>query len=749
MKKYNYAILIVFSIFVSLGAFAQDEIFNSVPNVRSSQIKFGTEPTKTNYSMLTENLQAIVKKAVTGKGAGVLTSSTPSTEIAYKKYIDLFKKNCPECLHTMIRESHGRFSHKFTFPDGFYLVASIDPGALEWQTIPETAGTYKKNQKRIQKFIFELGDEAGVPRYFDGAGGHVSNSGYAGDSFWMSNQSKYRANNYHMDWGFFGKDDYNANIVKRWALDQQEQFASVHIEHNKRWDDFLRDLEKNLDDGNATNIFKSFQNRKSMPTKELLEKLSVIYDNPKQDVPWLGKRSKSKYVALRADPKREMFENRAIRPQRNAGQLVLQERFFEKEAWMIKDIIDGGGTIDFEPGAFKKMSQSEYLTKARQNVEMFGQDWNDFKQFRQKRDVLASSKSSSYKFEVKYSKSKMYGAAKRDELFKRAFNKLNSSALTNDEIVFMGKLVNEMSYVESDAVKYTAIYAKKLKKYAEILPNKAKMEIAHEIAKMSEKFIHAQTRILSSQEKFLKSVILKNILSEDISSILDHYARIKNVDIDSIAEFALKNVNGSESGIKALNNYSSIVLAMEFEEHTTEKSKVLLKKYLAKVENTSLEVIPNNLSAMLERAKWAGMENSVDNIYDNLTDVFKTGKKIKVSAGDFELAKILSEERPSFKKQILSPYADMFEKRLAANGFGEKNFYEVLADYDNLIAATPYEDQVKVMKKYQQLFEVSHTSALAGGDNYAGRSMPEDLKFLLKKIDKSVNEHCAVNLRSY
>jgi uncharacterized phage-like protein YoqJ len=152
---------------------------------------------------------------------------------------------------------------------------------------------------------------------------------------------------------------------------------------------------------------------------------------------------------------------------------------------------------------------------------------------------------------------------------------------------------------------------------------------------------------------------------------------------------------------------------------------------------------------MLERAKWAGMEDSVDNIYDNLTDVFKTGKKIKVSAGDFELAKILSEERPSFKKQILSPYADMFEKRLAANGFGEKNFYEVLADYDNLIAATPYEDQVKVMKKYQQLFEVSHTSALAGGDNYAGRSMPEDLKFLLKKIDKSVNEHCAVNLRSY
>lgn len=182
----------------------------------NEQFIFGFEPTRTNVWILKDSAVSTLKKLLFNKGKSVLEIEGKNNKEVREKFLADVRENCSKCKIIAMKESHGTISYRIVYPDGFYFNMSLDVGTLEWQTKPSTVSEIKSRVDFLQKEIYERAKKVGANIALKATGGHVTFSGFANDSFLFLNYLKWRAHNDVFDWGFFGKDEYNANPVSRW-----------------------------------------------------------------------------------------------------------------------------------------------------------------------------------------------------------------------------------------------------------------------------------------------------------------------------------------------------------------------------------------------------------------------------------------------------------------------------------------------------------------------------------------------------
>lgn len=332
-----------------------------------------------------------------------------------------------------VRNSHGEVTLRIVFPDGYYVGASTDAGGLEWQTKPSTLPEVRNQAPRLQKEVYDRAKSAGATMRVKALGGHETFSGFADDTFWYGNFLKYRDSNPDLDWGFFGKDGYNATPVALWDHGQQERYAAVHAEHDLKWEKFLKKLETALDQNTSIEeLMKIYKTRDVMGMEEYSRKLSTIFHNADQETRFsklIGKRSKFKYVALR--PGNGLVEKRAHGPQKMAAENVKISEFTEAEVWHVKDRISKGFEVKFRPFTYFDKSDQMVVRNTKKITQDLGLPWKDFVGFSKVGDVRLKGNEKSINWDFTPNE---YGAGKRDALYRKLRDRiLQKSSWSNAE----------------------------------------------------------------------------------------------------------------------------------------------------------------------------------------------------------------------------------------------------------------------------------------------------------------------------
>ncbi len=720
----------------------------AIDPIRTNQIVMGTEPVRTNYVLMMDSVKSIFKKIFLGKGLGILNIQTENNLGTQKKYLDLLRSRCSECIFDTIRESHGLLSYKVTFPDGFYIVSSLDAGGLEWQTKPVSVNSFKDYKLQVQKYVYDLTEELGLTKQFDGMGGHISISGYGGDSFWVSNLFKLKAKHYDSDWGFWGKDSYNANIVARFKEEQRNQYQKVLTDHDESWRKFLIGLENILanSDFDLNRVITYFDQRQTMNVKKLMANLLKTYHNPGQEIPILGMRSKNKYVASRPDVKREMIENRAIRPQKNSQELSLLGKFFEAQAWYVKEKISQGFELSPNIDKFEKKSRKQLLSNVFQEIHEYGLDWREYKVF--SKTKLQETEQEIFKrpFQIEFQEIS-HGAKKRDSLFKKILDSsLRLDEINERQIIFISKLINEMSYTSSQVQKNFNLFRARFPvAIFNSFPDTTKIKVLNEISSMGEKF-NDLAGTIDNSKFYYTNTIINNFEKKNISKIVKGY--IQNISKDEFEELYsvfVKKLPSSSQKTNFLSNFETLfnfkINKLENINDEIKENFELLKKQYFK--SSSREISPTLSDIILKLSKYKETEAFSLKFSREIVKGIKTGR-IQASNSSFKLYELLQESKslsPRVKKQVNKNFKNLFLKLIRDKKYGAEDFYSVKVYIENLFQVTEIKDHPVLLEMLTpKLEDAIEETTLAGP--HSGKSSPVDLKLLLKELKGRSQNHC-------
>lgn len=684
----------ILPIFFSISSFAGDGVPEKV--VRDPrQFRFGFEPTRTNPRILLESGGAVVKKIVTGKGDGVLAAELPVVSKYRDKFMADIRKNCPECKIFEARESHGEVTFHIEFPDEYYIRSSLDAGALEWQTKPSTIPEIRNQVPVLQREVFDRAKTIGVGYTIEATGGHTTFSGFGNDTFWYGNYLKFRTKNTHLDWGFFGKDGYNATPVSLWANDQQAKYVKVHQEHDGKWKKFLIEMEDALGKkASDKELIRLYETRNLMKQEDYSAKLLEIYHNPKLENERLGKRSKPKYVANK--PYGSLIENRAIRPQKNAEDLLKMAEFIEAEAWYVKERMNEGLEVRFNPNNYVEESKSKVARESRKMVETLGLDWERYKKLSPAGDV---SLKGTEKEIISDFDTKNYGAKKRDEVFRRLRDRfLAKPSLTSSETVFLADLLNEMSYTVPEALENAKYFKQHItpRSLQKLNPEQADRMIKSALS-FAEKFPAAGKEILEPIQDHMKLYVTRSLKDDALKqarSVAPHLeSGAKKEMLSQIESLHSRNPAHSKFGL-----YADLVL-------DAGDDVVVQKNYLENVMKKYLQKTPSGLPARFDEvATLASKNNSLKPWIKESTNsivswvVDPSNARMKIAEQDAGLLKWLAEKKPAWSKEILAPLRSHYWQLLNDNRFGVKNFYKAQTDFDRLYEITPDSEKKKFLE---------------------------------------------------
>lgn len=659
------------------------------------QFIFGFEPTKTNLPIVLESLGAVIKKVVTGKGEGVLSADLPVSTKYRERFLEQMKKDCPACKIIEARESHGELSYHIEFPDEFYIRSSLDAGALEWQTKPSSIPEIEAHVPLLQEQIFDRAKKIGVNMNLEALGGHTTFSGFGDDTFWYGNYLKFRTKHTYLDWGFFGKDSYNATPVSLWDPKQQAQYEKVHLEHDQKWKKFLVQLENGLENHIPdTELMKIYQNRDLMKQEEYSAKLLEIYHNPKLENKMLGKRSKPKYVANK--PLRNLIENRAIRPQKSAEELLRMAEFIEAEAWYVKEQMNQGLEVPFKKNSFVDKSRKEIVRSTKKMVESLGLKWENYVGFSKAGDAkLAGSE----KELIEDFTRNDYGAKKRDALFKKLRDHFyfKREPLTAAETVFMADLLNEMSYTIPQSIENAELMKSKITPaILEKLSAEEFNKVVSHIAKFEYKFPKASQEILKPVQEHLLAYAKRSLNDVELVETrrilpLMEDQSVKKV-LNQVEGLHQKNPMRGQSGL-----YADLVLHPQSGEGN-------LKKYLESVtkkyQSNAVDLPERFNEVILKAEQFEGLSQSSNEATDAVAKwVSQNSATLKVSGEDSGMLKWLAEQHPEHSKEILKPLRNHYSQVMKENEYGLKNFYKTSATFDFLSEITPQEDKLAFLNE--------------------------------------------------
>ena len=687
MKLRHLSIALVL-IFIG-NDFSFSESLNLLRDPR--QFRFGFEPTVSNIPIILESAGAVVKKITTGKGEGVLTSELPVSMKYRERYLKIFREECPLCKITETRESHGEMAFHIEFPDGFYINSSLDAGALEWQTRPSTVQEIRSHTDLLQKNIFDRAKKAGLKMHMDATGGHVTFSGFGNDSFWYGNYLKFRTRNTDLEWGYFAKDLYNAAPVSLWNPEQQLRYEKVHLEHDQKWEVFLKKLETSLKNNvSDAELMKVYKNRDVFSVKQYSAKLWEIYSHPELASKLMGERSNEpKYVANR--PFMELIENRAIRPQKNAQEMLKMAEFIESEAWYVKEMMNKNLQVQFLPNSFTPHSAKTAIRNSRKVVEGLGLDWNDYVRFSKKGNVKLKGIEKSITEDFSPTS---YGAAKRDQLFQKLRDHfLAKTSLSLEESVFLGDLLNEMSYTVPEAVVNAKHFQEKIPAHLiEKLPAEQANQLIGNAIRLNDKFPAATNEILAPVQQHLNNYVLRSFNDEKLTQTRSLIPLMESK--EGILNEVLK-LHQNHPSTQQLGVFADLALS----EHA---ESAYLKAILNKEKLGTLKEVPSRFNEVAIQASKTGMSQSmIEESSKALAQWFadpKNASNLKVVDSDADMLHWLAEKNPQYRKEIYLPLRKHYLSQMVKEQFGITNLYETSTYFDYLTVITPPEEKEEFLQ---------------------------------------------------
>jgi hypothetical protein len=674
------------------------------------QFRYGFEPTRTSYPMLLESLGAILKRATSGitrspKGKGVLEIEGKFNMRTRGRYLALIRKECPDCVISIKRESHGTETFQIEFPDRYYIRSSLDAGALEWQTEPEIIPDLKRHIPLLQHSVFDLAATAGARLKRNLLGGHSTFSGFGNDTFWYGNYLKFRAKNYDLDWGFFGKDDYNARPVALWASDQQKKYAAVHAEHDARWAEFLKDLETKIQNHASDEaLMKLYQDRKVMSVNEYSDQLMSIYSNPKKESKYWGTRDKPKYVANK--PGYGLIENRAIDAQAKAEDLLKMAEFMDAEAWYVKEKLNQNLEMNFIPGAYVKNSRRTVAENARKITEELGLDWQDYSHFTKRKYVNANSKYPSLADGFTES---LYGAAKRDQLFLNLRDHfLAKPSLSPGEQVFLSDLLNEMSYTVTQSIENAKLLSTRLTPAAfKELSREDTLKVTKNLVEFSKKFPAASEEILRPLQTQLREFIRSSLASGKANEARFTVQALSPASQTSVLKEVAKEA-GTHSAADVYDLYGDLLKAVPIKE-----SSPLLNDYyqniVARAEKGEA-FLPAHFENFLDQSARIRDTSLADQAIQALVKVnleSKTG--IRITNEGATVLEALAHRNPAEAAKLLIPYRQHYAKLLSETEFGLNDHYKAIEYFDRLNRVTPDEEKGTFLRSTLAEVKKMHT----------------------------------------
>ena len=660
------------------------------------QFLHGNEPTRTSPWMIFDSVKAILIKKFFKRGKGVLEIEGTYNTKTRERYLQLIKKKCPDCTITEIRESHGTTSYLITYPDAYSFGSSLDAGALEWQTKPSPLTAVRKNLIRQQNDIYNLARDAGARLKLNMLGGHVTVSGFNGDTFWFGNMLKFRANNTYLDWGFFGKDDYNAKPVALWAQDQQVKYAAVHAEHDLKYANFLKKLETALNQGASdSELMKVFSEREVMTSKEYSDALANIYRNPAQDDPSIGKRSKPKYVATR--PAVNKIEYRAIAPQDTMDDFLKEAEFIESEAWYIKEKMNAGYTLYYTPTQYKEISKSTVSRMSKKTVTELGLDWNNYVRFSKagEVDLKGDEKNIADDF-VKVE----YGAAKRDLEFRRLRDHfLAKPEWSRDEVTLMSDLMSEMSYTIQDALENATLMASRIS--TEAFSNAT----AQGILKLTDRFPLIETELTQSFQGHFQNYVLQSFTQLNFTETRAIAGLMNSDHVQStLGKIRTANYSYRPEMLKTLGDLilKSTQLDSDIENYLRNINTLYARDDLIEPPTRFHEIAEiafshPHLADLARDAEQTVVQWAVRN-----------GSRLKLTDEDAALFIELSKRHPELVSQILVPLRNHYHDAIVSNQFGIKNYYNTIVYFELLNEITPDAEKMPFLEEMLKGTEGAH-----------------------------------------
>ncbi len=675
----------------------------------SEQFLFGFEPTRTNIRMLLDSAYAVVKKAVTGRGKGVLEIEAPTNRAVRAKYLELLRQSCPECAVSEIRESHGTISYRVTYPDGYYIGSSLDAGALEWQTRPSTYGEIVANRTRSQTHLFDLPERAGATRLLDALGGHVTESGYDDPLFWLASL-ELDAETPEMAWGFFGKDGYNATPVKMWAADQQAEYRRVALEQKQQWKKFIGDVEALYANGNPTTdqLRAAFVKRQIADRKTLVGKLAGIYYNPKQESKLTGKRSKPKYVAQRpgiAGDDVLLIESRAIRPQKEAKELELLAKYRLRRAEYIKTLLDQGLEPNFRPGQFAGLSANDTAAQAKVFIEELGLRWDEYSTFSPVKDPRPTGREK--KLAGFFEKSE-YGVARRDRAFAKVLDSFYAKAAwTTEEWDFVMTLTEERANTVPLLKQELSRIGDRMRAGSfTSLPPEDLERLLGRVRKIVGKYRAPAKRLYATTVKTALDQVYETLWRANRLGELKNW--LPYLLDSSLREWSSRAAAllGSAPGSVSLELQAEII--GEFETRGFAADDLVEGWYaaLAKTPPDRLSGVPRSLAEMDSRLA----ENSPlrKAAYGNLATAIERFPPEAMRESDGALLHLVAAAVPEREAAIFRPYRKRLLAELEKLEYGMTEYYRAIVLSDLLVAATPASEREATLNDLMTKVKAMH-----------------------------------------
>lgn len=683
------------------------------PNL-SGQFLFGFEPTHTNPGMLLDSAYAVLKKALTGRGKGVLEIEGRTNQAGRDKYLQLLKQDCPECVITEVRESHGTLSYRITYPDRSSIGSSLDAGALEWQNSPLSVDEIHANLDRHQRHLFDLPKKAGAWMNLDALGGHVTESGYDDALFWLASL-KLDAETPVMSWGFFGKDGYNATPVKRWAPSQQAAYQAVIREYEEQWVVFLKKLESLLRDParppSSQALRTVFASRQIMDRGLLAKKLAEIYYNPNQESKWSGKRSKPKYVAHRpavVGGSTLLIENRAVRPQKQALDLERMARYRLRRAEFIKHWLDQGYDVDFAPGFFEGWSDQKTSAQARAFIEELGLNWSDYAHLGpMKNPSLTGAESKLRDLFVR----KPYGVARRDELFQQtldAFYQLPT--WSNEEWMFVLALTEERGNTVITLQRELARLAKRFESSGfDRLPLEELDVRTRAILRLVDKYRVSSPQMFSIVHEAIRPAWARLWEAERTQNLSGWLRHLADEELVRWAQSGQEHLR-REAKSRAFDLQAQIISELEHRKRAPSSPLVrdlkldqwvrdwflALRNIPISARGSTARALPRGLGEMISRAD---QKMRLRPMLEPLVNYWLGSENRIALDADEPAIESLAQVFPELENEILEPLRKRYWRELVTRGFGETDYYQAIVLADKLLTVTPIQDRERVAQE--------------------------------------------------
>ena len=146
-----------------------------------------------------------------------------------------------DCVSTAHRGKFGHTEYLIKFKDGWGFNISMDPGMVEIQTEPETAGVVQANAERYQKYVFEAAEKAGLAPHRPPGGSTQDVAAHLNVGFrsaFGDDPRKFMrffidyANQPALALGVFGKDPYNSPTIPHLDISQRKALAAIVADVN-------------------------------------------------------------------------------------------------------------------------------------------------------------------------------------------------------------------------------------------------------------------------------------------------------------------------------------------------------------------------------------------------------------------------------------------------------------------------------------------------------------------------------------